>query len=110
MRFSKVVYEKDANWLYSREPQIKMGHCIKHTMDYLGIRKQLFTEFGNIDKIFLNQTILPNGCVDKIYTVDSEKDYNAWELMNLQGWLTKQYDNSIPSLTDTYNQFILNNH
>lgn len=109
LRFSPVVYEKDANWKYDREPQIKMGHCIKHFVDYLGVRKQLFLEFGNVDKIFMNQSILPNMCVDKIYYTDSEKDYNAWELINTNGFLTKQYDNSIPRVSDSWLQFISSN-
>lgn len=109
LRFNPVVYEKNANWKYDREPQLKMGHCIKHFLDYLGVRKQLFLEFGNVDNIYLNQTILPNGAIDKIYYTDSEKDYNAWELINTNGFLTKQYDNSIPSLSDTYTQFLSQN-
>lgn len=109
LRFNQVVYEKNANWKYDREPQLKMGHCIKHFLDYLGVRKQLFLEFGNVDKIYLNQSILPNGAIDKIYYTDSEKDYNMWELINTNGFLTKQYDNSIPSLSDTYTQFLSQN-
>lgn len=109
LRFNPVVYEKNANWKYDREPQLKMGHCIKHFLDYLGVRKQLFLEFGNVDKIFMNQSILPNMCVDKIYYTDSEEDYHAWELINTNGFLTKQYDNSIPRVSDSWLQFISSN-
>lgn len=109
LRFSPVEYQKNSNWKYDREPQLKMGHCIKHFIDYLGVRKQLFLEFGNVDKIYLTQSILPNGAIDKIYYTDSEKDYNMWELINTNGFLTKQYDNSIPSLSDTYTQFLSQN-
>lgn len=109
MRFAPVVYEKDADWKYDREPQLKMGHCIKHFLDYLGVKKQLFLEFGNVDSIKLNQTILPNACIDKIYYTDSENDYNAWELVNTNGFLTKTYDNSIPMISDAFTSFIASN-
>lgn len=109
LQYSPVIYEKDANWLWSREPQLKMGHCIKHFINYLGATKQIFLEYGSLNALYLSQTILPNGCIDKIYYVDNNNDYNYWELANTNGFLTKTYDNSIPWTSDSYSQFIVQN-
>jgi hypothetical protein len=69
------------------------------------VKKQLFLELGDLGNIKFNQNILVNTSVDKIYFTNSSV-YDGNNLQQLNGFLTKTYDNTLPSLTDTFDAFV----
>lgn len=108
LQYKYINYVPNDNWNWFREPQLRLGHCIKTYLNYLGVKKQLFLELGDLGNIKFNQNILVNTSMDKIYFTNSNV-YAGNNLQQLNGFLTKTYDNTLPSLTDTFNAFISSN-
>lgn len=105
LQYKYINYVPNDNWNWFREPQLRLGHCIKTYLSYLGVKKQLFLELGDLGNIKFNQNILVNTSMDKIYFTNSSV-YDGNNLQQLNGFLTKTYDNTLPSLTDTFDAFI----
>ena len=105
LQYKYINYVPNDNWNWFREPQLRLGHCIKTYLNYLGVKKQLFLELGDLGNIKFNQNILVNTSMDKIYFTNSNV-YAGNNLQQLNGFLTKTYDNTLPSLTDTFDAFI----
>ena len=105
LQYKYINYVPNDNWNWFREPQLRLGHCIKTYLNYLGVKKQLFLELGDLGNIKFNQNILVNTSMDKIYFTNSNV-YAGNNLQQLNGFLTKTYDNTLPSLTDTFNAFV----
>lgn len=105
LQYKYINYVPNADWSWFREPQLRLGHCIKTYLNYLGVKKQLFLELGDLGNIKFNQNILVNTSMDKIYFTNSSV-YDGNNLQQLNGFLTKTYDNTLPSLTDTFNAFV----
>ena len=105
LQYKYINYVPNDNWNWFREPQLRLGHCIKTYLNYLGVKKQLFLELGDLGNIKFNQNILVNTSMDKIYFTNSSV-YAGNNLQQLNGFLTKTYDNTLPSLTDTFDAFI----
>ena len=105
LQYKYINYVPNADWNWFREPQLRLGHCIKTYLNYLGVKKQLFLELGDLGNIKFNQNILVNTSMDKIYFTNSSV-YAGNNLQQLNGFLTKTYDNTLPSLTDTFNAFV----
>ena len=105
LQYKYINYVPNDNWNWFREPQLRLGHCIKTYLNYLGVKKQLFLELGDLGNIKFNQNILVNTSMDKIYFTNSSV-YAGNNLQQLNGFLTKTYDNTLPSTTDTFSAFI----
>ena len=105
LQYKYINYVPNDDWNWFREPQVRLGHCIKTYLNYLGVKKQLFLELGDLGNIKFNQNILVNTSMDKIYFTNSSV-YAGNNLQQLNGFLTKTYDNTLPSLTDTFNAFV----
>lgn len=105
LQYKYINYVPNDNWNWFREPQLRLGHCIKTYLNYLGVKKQLFLELGDLGNIKFNQNILVNTSMDKIYFTNSSI-YAGNNLQQLNGFLTKTYDNTLPSITDTFDAFI----
>ena len=105
LQYKYINYVPNDDWNWFREPQLRLGHCIKTYLNYLGVKKQLFLELGDLGNIKFNQNILVNTSMDKIYFTNSSV-YAGNNLQQLNGFLTKTYDNTFPSLTDTFNAFV----
>lgn len=105
LQYKYINYVPNDDWNWFREPQVRLGHCIKTYLNYLGVKKQLFLELGDLGNIKFNQNILVNTSMDKIYFTNSSV-YAGNNLQQLNGFLTKTYDNTLPSTTDTFSAFI----
>lgn len=108
LQYKYINYVPNDDWNWFREPQLRLGHCIKTYLNYLGVKKQLFLELGDLGNIKFNQNILVNTSMDKIYFTNSSV-YDGNNLQQLNGFLTKTYDNTLPSTTDTFSAFISSN-
>ena len=67
---------------------MRLGHCRKRYLKYLGVKKQLFVELGDLGNIKLNQNILANASEDKIYFTNPNV-HGGNNLQLLNGFLTK---------------------
>lgn len=101
------LYEKDSDWKFNREPQVYMSHCFSRLFNYLGAGKEIPYEiFQDNYKYYLQQIITPSTAIDNIFVGSSNI---KGRLMLSNGGIKIEYNNSVPSISDSFKAFMQQN-